>query len=222
MEEDWLSLILHRNKDGLLECYRRLPDLYPIYIYIPEAITFTEKFVQHAHKATLHGGVGLTMAKIKEEHWIPYLGHLARKVIRQCYGWEQFIDNLWRFSQTMKGHCASSKTAERNPERRANVTLPSIGEDTLETQSKLSMTFLAKWLVEECQHGQSSPLKLLLPIIYGRWHPALSTDPILLPVPKIFFTLFWSKISISNINWVSSVYMYFLVERNGGNVSERR
>lgn len=70
----------------------------------------------------------------------------------------------------MKGHCVSSKTAERNPERQANVhvRLPSIGEDNLETQSKLSMHFLEKWLVEECQPGQSSPLKLLLPIICGR------------------------------------------------------
>jgi len=55
-------------------------------MYILEATTFAEKFVQLAHKATLHGGVGLTMAKIKEEHWIPYLGHLAKKVIRQWYG----------------------------------------------------------------------------------------------------------------------------------------
>lgn len=70
----------------MLECSRRLPDLYPIYMYILEATTFAEKFVQLAHKTTLHGGVGLTMAKIKEEHWIPYLGHLAKKVIRQWYG----------------------------------------------------------------------------------------------------------------------------------------
>jgi len=55
-------------------------------MYIPEATTFAEKFVPLAHKATLHGGVGLTMAKIKEEHWIPDLGHLAKKVIRQWYG----------------------------------------------------------------------------------------------------------------------------------------
>ena len=88
MEEDRLSLNLHRNRDGLLECRGRLPSPYPI--YIPDTTTFAEKLVQHAHKATLHGGVGLTMAKIREEHWIPRLRRLAKKVIRQCYGCKRF------------------------------------------------------------------------------------------------------------------------------------
>ena len=88
MEEDRLRLNLQRNKDGLLECRGRLPGPYPI--YIPDATTFAEKFVQHAHKATLHGGVGLTMAKIREEYWIPRLRRLAKKAIRQCYGCKRF------------------------------------------------------------------------------------------------------------------------------------
>ena len=88
MEEDRLSLNLQRNKDGLLECCGRLPSPYPI--YIPDTMTFAEKLVQKAHKATLHGGVGLTMAKVREEHWIPHLRRLGKKVIRQCYGCKHF------------------------------------------------------------------------------------------------------------------------------------
>ena len=88
MEEDPPSLNLQRNKDGLLECRGRLPSPYPI--YIPDTMTFAEKLVQHAHKATLHGGVGLTMAKVREEDWIPRLKRLAKKVIRQCYGCKRF------------------------------------------------------------------------------------------------------------------------------------
>ena len=88
MEEDRLRLNLQRNKDGLLECRGRLPGPYPI--YIPDATTFAEKFVQHAHKATLHGGVGLIMAKIRQENWIPRLRRLAKKAIRQCYGCKCF------------------------------------------------------------------------------------------------------------------------------------
>ena len=88
MEEDRLGLNLQRNKDGLLECRGTLPGPYPI--YIPDTTTFAEKFVQHAHKATLHWGVGLTMAKIREEQWIPRLRRLAKKVIRQCYGRKRF------------------------------------------------------------------------------------------------------------------------------------
>ena len=86
MEEDWLNL--QSNKDGLLECRGRLPGPYPI--YIPDTTTFAEKFVQHAYIATLHGGVGLTMANIREDHWIPRLRRLAKKVIRKCYGCKRF------------------------------------------------------------------------------------------------------------------------------------
>ena len=35
---------------------------------------------------TLHGGIGLTMAKIRENHWIPRLRQLAKRVIRSCWG----------------------------------------------------------------------------------------------------------------------------------------
>ena len=59
MEEDRLCLNLQRNKDGLLECRGRLQGVYPI--YIPDATTFANKYVEHVHNATLHGGVGLTM-----------------------------------------------------------------------------------------------------------------------------------------------------------------
>ena len=83
MEEDRLSL-----KDGLLECRGRLTGPHPI--CIPDTTTFAEKFVKHAHKAALNGGVGLTMAKIREDHWMPRLRRLAKIVIRQCYGCERF------------------------------------------------------------------------------------------------------------------------------------
>ena len=79
-EDDRLNLNLQRNQDGLLECRGRLQGVYPI--YIPDAMTFAKKYVEHAHKATLHGGVGLTMAKVREEYWIPRLRRLVKKVIR--------------------------------------------------------------------------------------------------------------------------------------------
>ena len=44
---------------------------YPV--YLPDSEMYTEKFVQHAHEATLHGGVSLTMAKVRETHWVPRL-----------------------------------------------------------------------------------------------------------------------------------------------------
>ena len=51
----------------MLEWWRRLLVPYPI--YIPDTTSFAEKLVQNAHKATLHRVAGLTLAKIREEHW---------------------------------------------------------------------------------------------------------------------------------------------------------
>ena len=82
MEEDSLHRNLQKNQDEVLECLGRLQGVCPI--YIPDTTIFSEKYVQHAHKATLHGGgMGLTMAKVREHYWILRLRRLV-KVIRQC------------------------------------------------------------------------------------------------------------------------------------------
>ena len=44
--------------------------------------------MQLAHLATL--GVSLTMAKVREQHWIPRLRRLVKKLIKQCYGCKGF------------------------------------------------------------------------------------------------------------------------------------
>ena len=88
MEKDRLRLNLQKNQDGVLECRGRLQGIYPT--YVPDSTVFAEKLVQHAHLATLHGGVSLTMAKVREQHWIPRLRRLVKKVIKQCYGCKRF------------------------------------------------------------------------------------------------------------------------------------
>ena len=67
IEEESLSLNLHRKKNGLLEYCRRLLGPYPIYML--DTTSFAEKLVQHAHKATLHiGVVGLTLVVIEGQN----------------------------------------------------------------------------------------------------------------------------------------------------------
>ena len=61
---------------GVLRCYGRIKDHYAV--YIPDSSTYAKKLVQHAHVATLHGGVGLTMAKVWEKSCIPQLRQLGR------------------------------------------------------------------------------------------------------------------------------------------------
>ena len=88
MHVDRLQLNLQLNQDRLLECRGRLQGIYPI--YIPDGTIFAEKLIQHAHKATLHGGVGLTMAKVREQYWIPRLQQQVKRVIKQCHSCKRF------------------------------------------------------------------------------------------------------------------------------------
>ena len=88
LENDRSKLNLQENDEGVLECRGRIQGINPT--YLPDTSTLAEKFVQHAHKTTLHGGVGLTMAKVRELHWIPRLRRLVNRVIRRCSGCKRF------------------------------------------------------------------------------------------------------------------------------------
>lgn len=63
---DKLQLNLQSNTEGMLECRGRIQGHYPI--YLPDDCQFTEKFVQRAHRHTIHGKVGLTMTSVRERH----------------------------------------------------------------------------------------------------------------------------------------------------------
>ena len=42
--------------------------------------------MEDAHRRTLHGGVGLTMSRIRERYWVPRLRSLSKRVIKRCHG----------------------------------------------------------------------------------------------------------------------------------------
>ena len=48
------------------------------------------KLIEQAHRTTLHGGMGLTVTKIREECWIPGLRRLVKRVIKSCSGCKRF------------------------------------------------------------------------------------------------------------------------------------
>lgn len=87
-QDDQLRLNLQKNKDGLYECRGRIQGDYPI--YLPDDALFSGKLVMYAHTQTLHGGVSLTMTKIREKYWIPRLRRLTKQVIRKCHGCKRF------------------------------------------------------------------------------------------------------------------------------------
>ena len=79
---------MQTNASGLLECHGRIQGKYPI--YLPTKAVFARKLVQKVHCETLHGGVGLTMAAVREQYWVPKLRSLAKSVRSECHGCKRF------------------------------------------------------------------------------------------------------------------------------------
>ena len=68
----------------MLECRGRIQGKYPL--YLPTNVPFTRKLVERVHVEILHGGVGLTMAAVKEDYWVPKLRRLVKSVRTDCWG----------------------------------------------------------------------------------------------------------------------------------------
>ena len=83
-ERTKVALNLQKNVDGLLECRGRIQGKYPI--YLPPKTPLTKKLVERVHVQTLHGGVGLTMAAVREDYWVPKLRRLVKSVRTSCPG----------------------------------------------------------------------------------------------------------------------------------------
>ena len=86
--EDKHQLNLQLNADGVLECRGRIQGEYPV--YLPDSVLYTAKCAQRAHVTTLHGGVSLTMAKVREKLWVPRLRKLTKQIIKRCWGCKRF------------------------------------------------------------------------------------------------------------------------------------
>ena len=85
---DYKRLNLKENTDGVLVCHGRIEGDYPI--YLPYNHPVTESIVEHYHRQTLHGGVSLTMAKVRERFWVPKLRSITKRVRKDCYGCKRF------------------------------------------------------------------------------------------------------------------------------------
>ena len=106
-----MKLNLQQNKDGIFECRGRIQGHYPI--YLPDDGVFTEKLVAHFHTQTLHGGVGLTMAKVRETYWIPRLRQLVKRLIKRCYGCKRF--HVSAFANPPPGYLPTDRTEGTSP-----------------------------------------------------------------------------------------------------------
>ncbi|XP_068675376.1 uncharacterized protein [Montipora foliosa] len=87
-DQDQEQLNLQPSEEGVLECRGRIQGEYPM--YLPDSALLAAKIVQRAHVTTLHGGVGLTMARVREKFWIPRLRKLMKRIVRNCSGCKCF------------------------------------------------------------------------------------------------------------------------------------
>ena len=75
---------LNESTEGIYERHSRIQVDYPV--FIPNKSVLEEKLVEEAHSQTIHRWVALTMAKIKDQCWIPTLRQLVKRTIEKCYG----------------------------------------------------------------------------------------------------------------------------------------
>ena len=71
-----------------MECHGRIHGEYPI--VIPHKEILAEMIVEDDNLKTLHGGVGITMAVVRNAYWIPKPKLLSKQVIRRFYNCKIF------------------------------------------------------------------------------------------------------------------------------------
>ena len=71
------------------------------------------RLVEKAHRETLHGGVGLTMARVRIRYWIPKLRHLVKKVRKRCHGCKRF--QTLAYAAPPPGNLPTTRTQGTNP-----------------------------------------------------------------------------------------------------------
>ena len=84
----------------------KLKGKYPI--SLPRSAVFTRKLVKKIPCRTLHGGVGLTMAAVRERYRIPKLRSLIKSVRSECHCCQRFTTSP--FSPPMPGPLPEDRT----------------------------------------------------------------------------------------------------------------
>ena len=69
-------LDLHENVEGNYVWRGRIEGSHAV--FVPRHSLLAEKLIFQAHKNILHGGVVLTMTKVRSNYWIPTLRKLTK------------------------------------------------------------------------------------------------------------------------------------------------
>ena len=73
---------LKMNQEGICECHGRIQGDCPV--FIPNELVLAGKLVEEANLQTVLGGVTLTMARIRDQYWVPTLKQLMKRVVKRC------------------------------------------------------------------------------------------------------------------------------------------
>ena len=111
MEKSKIQLNLQPNEAGVLECRGRIEGDYPV--FLPQNHLFTRKLVEQAHLTTLHGGVGMTMAKVRDLYWVPKLRQLVKRVRSDCWGCKRF--RVQSYENPPPGNLPTTRTQGTTP-----------------------------------------------------------------------------------------------------------
>jgi hypothetical protein len=111
IEKSKVQLNLQLNGEGVLECRGRIDGDYPI--FLPQDHLFTRKLVEQAHLTTLHGGVAMTMANIRDHYWVPKLRQLVKRVRSDCWGCKRF--RVQSYENPPPGNLPTTRTQGTTP-----------------------------------------------------------------------------------------------------------
>ena len=76
------------NQEGIYKTDSLTQGDYPV--LIPKKSVQAEKLLQEAHLKTIHYGVKLTIARMRDQCWILALRQLVKMIIKRCYGYKRF------------------------------------------------------------------------------------------------------------------------------------
>ena len=99
------------NQEGIYKCHGRIQGDYPV--FIPSKSVLAEKLVEEAHSQTMHGEVTLTMARIRDQHWIPTLRQIVKRIIKRCYGCKRF--NISHYPKPSQELISTDRTKQDLP-----------------------------------------------------------------------------------------------------------
>ena len=159
------ELNLQPNEMGILECRGRIEDEYPI--YLPRDCTYTEKVIEQAHLATLHGGVAMTMANVRERFWVPKLRCLVKRIRSSCHGCVRF--RAQAYNKPPPGNLPPTRTQGSTPFQVLGVDFAG----PIRYQSKARAEKKAYLVLYGCSLTRAVHLELLRSLEVAEFLPSL-------------------------------------------------